>query len=198
MNALINPVIFTNPLFMMDGKKMTEAYCCMPENKDHCEFVNDYTGTYYAGFYCELRDVRMMLQAVLAIGSILGFFIIPLISDLKGKKVAMIVCLLCMLSGNLGIFFGIYQKMPILIALSQFINSFGANSAAAVSYSINSDFYSDDRRQKAVLFYCAAWYFFTYIQWLHKHDNGRCLLCYALLEISHAYSYPVASYRAFR
>ena len=100
----------------------------------------------------------MALQAVLAVGSILGFFVMPLISDLKGKKVAMTVCLLCMLLGNLGIFFGIYQKAPFLIGFSQFINSFGANSAAAISFSINSDFYNDDRRQKAVIFYCAAWY----------------------------------------
>lgn len=134
----------------------------------------------------------MMLQAVLAIGSISGFFVIPLISDLKGKKVAMTLCLLCMLIGNLGIFFGIYQKMPLLIALSQFINSFGANSAAAVSYSINSDFYNDDRRQKAVLFYCAAWYLFCNIQWLHKYDHGYRLLCYAVLENGNDFAHFVA------
>jgi MFS family permease len=88
----------------------------------------------------------MTIQSLLAIGAIIGFLIMPFVSDLKGKKFAMNICLACMLVGNFGIFFGIFKKMSFLIGFSQLITSFGTNSIVAVAYSINSDFFSDDRR----------------------------------------------------
>jgi MFS family permease len=99
----------------------------------------------------------MALQSVFALGTILGVLTLPLISDIKGKKMAFYMCLTCMFVGNLGLFTGILKKSYILIGISQVLSGYGSISASIVSYSINSDFFSDDRRQKAVMFYCVAW-----------------------------------------
>lgn len=50
MNALLNPMVFTNPLFKCAGKTSTEAYACL--NMDKCVYENDFTASYYAGLYC--------------------------------------------------------------------------------------------------------------------------------------------------
>ena len=99
----------------------------------------------------------MSLQSVLALGSCIGVLSVPIISDLKGRKVAILLCLGTMLGGNLGIFVGILKSYYLLIGLGMLFSAFGAFASAAVSYSINADFYSDDLRQKAVIYYCAAW-----------------------------------------
>lgn len=105
-NSLINPMVFTNPLFVCEGTKATEAKYC--ENPGLCEYVNDFTGTYHADLYCENRDVRMSLQSVYAMGCIIGLFIMPVVSDTKGKWMAVKLCLLCMLFGDLFVFLGIF------------------------------------------------------------------------------------------
>jgi hypothetical protein len=44
-----------------------------------------------------------------------------------------------------------------MIGLGQILSAFGSVPAATISYSVSSDFFSDDLRQKSVMFYCAAW-----------------------------------------
>ena len=99
----------------------------------------------------------MALQSIFAIGSMIGIITIPILSDLRGKKFAFFLTLLALLIGDVGLFFGTFQKMYLLIALSQFLCAAGSNAAIAISYSINSDFFSDDLRQKSVIYYCTAW-----------------------------------------
>jgi MFS family permease len=99
----------------------------------------------------------MSLQSVFAMGCIIGLLIMPAISDTRGKFKAMNLCLLFMLFGDLFVFLGIFSKMYYIIALGQMMAAFGSISVAAISYSLNSDFFSDDLRQKAVIYYCAAW-----------------------------------------
>jgi MFS family permease len=99
----------------------------------------------------------MTLQSVFALGIILGVLISPLIADLKGKRIAIGWCLISMFVGYLCIFFGILNKLYFIIGLGQILSAFGSVPAATISYSVSSDFFSDDLRQKSVMFYCAAW-----------------------------------------
>ena len=99
----------------------------------------------------------MTIQTLTALGCIVGVFIMPAISDLKGKKMACNLSLLEILVGYILIFLGIYLKNYLFIGLGQFVNSFGLISISVISYSLNSDFFSDDLRQKAIIYYCAAW-----------------------------------------
>lgn len=119
--------------------------------------MNDFTGTHFAGLYCEDRDVRMALQSVFAVGSIIGLLVLPALSDSRGKKFAANICLVCMIVGNMSVFLGIFFRIHFMIAMGQLLSAMGSISIAAISYSINSDFFSDDLRQKAIIYYCAAW-----------------------------------------
>jgi hypothetical protein len=49
-NALISPMVFTNPLFTCRGSIATESFAC--QNLDTCTFTNSSTGTFSAGLYC--------------------------------------------------------------------------------------------------------------------------------------------------
>lgn len=87
----------------------------------------------------------------------------PMISDLRGRKVAMLVGISGLLLGSILNFIGILKGYHLLIGIAMFSAAFGGGSIAAVTYSVNSDFYSDSLRQKAVILYCAAWYTFNNI-----------------------------------
>jgi hypothetical protein len=105
LSAILNPMVLTNPLFFCDGVKSTEAYSCA--NLDKCEYKNNFTGTFRAGLYCENRDARMTLQTLVGLGCILGVFTMPLISDSRGKRIALGLSLLAILIGALLILLGI-------------------------------------------------------------------------------------------
>jgi hypothetical protein len=49
-NALISPLIFTNPIFICHASVQTETYAC--KNLDRCTFYNNNTATYYSNLYC--------------------------------------------------------------------------------------------------------------------------------------------------
>jgi MFS family permease len=100
----------------------------------------------------------MLLQSMFALGAIIGLLSVPIIGDVKGKRISISLCLLCMVLGNFSIFIGILYKIYFLIGIGQIFSAFGAASVAIVSYSISSDFFSDNLRQKSVMFYFAAWY----------------------------------------
>lgn len=155
LSALINPMIFTNPLFKCSGAIGTESYAC--KHQELCVYENSFTATYDAGLYCEHRNMRMTIQSIYGIGCIVGMLTVPIFADLKGKKMAVNIALLCMLGGGFFILIGILSKGYILIAIGVFISGLGVSAMAPISYSLNSDFFSDSLRQKALIYYCAAW-----------------------------------------
>lgn len=79
-------------------------------------------------------------------GSIIGVLVIPTLGDLKGKYSSTNLSLISILLGNCLVFFGVFTSAYILIGLGQFLCAFGSVAMAALSYSINSDFFSDDLR----------------------------------------------------
>jgi MFS family permease len=115
------------------------------------------------GLYCDNRYMRMMLQSIFSIGSIIGTIYIPMLNDLKGRKFSFYVTLLTTLIGDIGLLIGILNKMYYLICFSQILSALGSNAILPLSYSIGSEFFSDSLRQKSVIYYCLAWYLFVYL-----------------------------------
>lgn len=99
----------------------------------------------------------MSLQSIFPIGGIIGVFAIPLFSDIKGKRKATLTSLLLLLLGEIALFFGIYSRAYYLAGIGQFLCSFSTSSLVALSYSINSDYFSDDLRRKALIYYYGIW-----------------------------------------
>ena len=55
--------------------------------------VNDFTITAYAGLYCENQTYRNLIQSTLYIGSVIGLFIMNMLSDTKGRKFSFVLSL---------------------------------------------------------------------------------------------------------
>jgi MFS family permease len=55
--------------------------------------ANDFTITKYLGLYCNRQGERELIQSLLSIGSLLGLISMNFISDLKGRKLALIIAL---------------------------------------------------------------------------------------------------------
>lgn len=66
--------------------------------------VDKFTLTHKLDLYCDLTWARNLIQSTFPIGSITGMFIITLISDTKGRKIALIICLSLSILGIFGIF----------------------------------------------------------------------------------------------
>lgn len=88
----------------------------------------------------------MTLQSLFAFGSVTGALIVPIISDLKGKLITANFSILACVAGNLLVFFGIMFKFYFGIGLGMFISAFGSLALVTLSYSVNSDFFSDSKR----------------------------------------------------
>lgn len=54
-------------------------------------FLNDFTGTYAAGLYCEGQEKRSLVQSTFFIGIFVGMFLLAMISDAKGRKRALLI-----------------------------------------------------------------------------------------------------------
>lgn len=88
----------------------------------------------------------MTIQSIYGIGGIIGVLTVPLLADLKGKWWAVNVSLLSVLGGGAFILIGILNKEYILIGIGVLASGLGASAMGPVSYSLNSDFFSDSLR----------------------------------------------------
>lgn len=127
--------------------------------------VNDFTITAYAGLYCENQTYRNLIQSTLYIGSIMGLFIMNMLSDTKGRKFSFTLSLaianvgiLCTSPLYLALVFGAYSKSILILAISQIIIGFGGYSVMILGYTIMSDMCKDTMRQKAILSMNGVWY----------------------------------------
>ena len=55
--------------------------------------VNDFTITAYADLYCDNQTYRNLIQSTLYIGSVMGLFIMNMLSDTKGRKYSFVLSL---------------------------------------------------------------------------------------------------------
>jgi MFS family permease len=58
----------------------------------HIQYIldNDFTITNYLGLYCARQGERELIQSLLSIGSLLGLITMNFLSDIKGRKFALI------------------------------------------------------------------------------------------------------------
>ena len=54
---------------------------------------NDYTITYYAELYCDKEFERDVIQSFLYMGSIIGLFVMNVVSDTKGRKFGFLIAM---------------------------------------------------------------------------------------------------------
>lgn len=53
--------------------------------------VNDFTITKYMGLYCDRQHERDLIQSLLSVGSLLGLVLMNLLSDLRGRRLALFI-----------------------------------------------------------------------------------------------------------
>ena len=54
---------------------------------------NDYTITAYAGLYCERKFGRSVIQSFLYMGSVVGLFVMNVVSDTYGRRFGFLVAM---------------------------------------------------------------------------------------------------------
>jgi hypothetical protein len=62
-------------------------------SKIYIDLVNSFTIVKYAGLFCNGQVDRNIIQVALAVGSIIGSFVMNFVSDVKGRRFSMIVAL---------------------------------------------------------------------------------------------------------
>ncbi len=109
--------------------------------------VNDFTIVAYSQLYCDRQIERNMIQAALPIGSILGLLIMNVISDLKGRRFALIIALsvaiagiICWINTIIVNIFGSYSNQLEIMIFAQVLSGFGGYSLVIISYIIPYDF----------------------------------------------------------
>jgi len=53
--------------------------------------ANDFTITKRLGLYCDRQTERDLIQALLSVGSLLGLILMNVISDIRGRKLALVI-----------------------------------------------------------------------------------------------------------
>jgi MFS family permease len=87
-----------------------------------------------------------------------------IISDTKGRKIAMLISLGCMILGTVrtnnfnivSIVGGVYDLVGLLM-ISQILNGFGGYATVSLSYILLADFCSDKTRQMGTIIINTAW-----------------------------------------
>jgi MFS family permease len=98
------------------------------------------------GLYCNRQSDRDLIQAFLSVGSLIGLIVMNFVSDLRGRKLALIIDLLIAFSSSLRkiklilvTIVGTYsQNMPLLI-ISSIMAGFSGYSLVVVSYIMAAD-----------------------------------------------------------
>ena len=110
--------------------------------------------------FCEFKSARIAIQSIFPIGSIIGLILINLLSDTKGRKVAIQVTFLISIVGILCKLIGLYSLVTIHggmsrnileLIVAQFMLGFGSYPILPLGYTILYDFVSDSYRPIAVI-----------------------------------------------
>ena len=105
-----------------------------------------------------MQWARIIIQSIFPIGSFFGLMIINLVSDTRGRRVAILLDLTISVFGVLCIFFLISVALVggnahnvYLLILAQFMLGFGAYSLISLGYTILADFFSDHLRHIGIV-----------------------------------------------
>ncbi len=92
---------FMDPTFICDGSDevVDESIACSKLPECHISTsiliqANDFTITRYLGLYCDRQDERDLIQSLLSVGSLIGLIIMNFVSDLRGRRLALIIDLI--------------------------------------------------------------------------------------------------------
>jgi OCT family organic cation transporter-like MFS transporter 4/5 len=85
---------------------------------------------------CKYDYIVTILESLVYIGSLLGFFIIPYLADNWGRKKAMQISWGCC---TLGVLLLATAQEVSMIAIGQFLAGFGGNPAITLDYSFIND-----------------------------------------------------------
>ena len=103
--------------------------------------MNDFTIVSRNKIYCDRQVDRNIIQSITAIGSIVGLFVINFVSDVKGKKVGIMVALSIAICAVGGILFSIvvnllggYLSSIAILAVSQFFCGFSGYSMVIMCF----------------------------------------------------------------
>ena len=81
---------------------------------------------------CDEQYVVTVLQSMLFIGSLIGFFVIPTLADNIGRKISIMISWLICSFGVAAISFAF---SPNMVAVGYFLAGFGCNPAITLCYS---------------------------------------------------------------
>ena len=127
--------------------------------------------TAYAGLYCERGIERSIIQSSLSVGSVLGLFIMNIISDVKGRKFAFILALILAEMGVGSInnhlifmysvnYWGIFENCAIAINIA---NIMWDGWLFCHDYRLYSDFRPLPRETQKHGNYCDEWLLVNYL-----------------------------------
>lgn len=90
-----------NPVFNCTSEDgpVSEEIACPKIDECHISIFlfiidNDFTLTAHSELYCDRQSSRDIIQSSLFVGSVLGLFIMNMVSDIKGRKFGFIVSLI--------------------------------------------------------------------------------------------------------
>ena len=125
---------------------------------------NDYTITAYAGLYCDKQTDRALIQSFLYMGSVIGLFVMNVVSDTKGRKFGFMIA---MTTATIGIFsnkkfylvniIGAYSHAVWMMAGAQMMCGFGGYSCMIIGYIIISDLCQDELKGYGIIAMNGFW-----------------------------------------
>lgn len=136
-SVMINSFIFMNPVFHCGGLELPEPEAC--QRPGFCKILNDYTGVYYAGIYCESRQVRSMIQGIYPLGCLLGVLVVSVLSDIKGRRFSILFSIVNGIVGTLCLLKGISDSNINLMVVGQVFSGMFSSAMSNLSYVVTGD-----------------------------------------------------------
>lgn len=81
---------------------------------------------------CDYSYIKSLLQALIPVGSLFGFFLFPYFADNKGRKSSLCVSWGCF---TVGLLILALANGPIMVGIGQFLVGFGGNPAITLDFS---------------------------------------------------------------
>jgi MFS family permease len=88
----------------------------------------------YAELYCEKENILTVISSMSYLGSFLGFFIFPAISDNKGRMFSHNIAWFIATLGTILMALSLGSNSEIIMLIGYFLAGFGANPAITLHY----------------------------------------------------------------
>ena len=136
---MIGSFVFMNPLFLCNGHETTEPIACTI--LEQCEITNSFTATVYDSLICEREMLREWIQVSVFIGTCVGPFLAPAVSDYIGRKKASLAALGTGFVGSLLLLMGICENWKGLMILGNFLLGINASALPVLTYIYSTELF---------------------------------------------------------